>query len=79
MFFCTFEDAEHEFLGATPGKCGELPLEGVFQNGRQNHIYLYSRALNGMQMEQIDVFFYGFTFRNIKNTLLIKSNAEGAL
>ena len=33
---CTLKDAEQEFLGPTSGKCGELSLEGVFQNGRQN-------------------------------------------
>ena len=34
--FYVFGGAEQECLGPTSGKCGELSLEGVFQNGRQN-------------------------------------------
>ena len=37
MFFYVFLDADEEFLGPTSGKCGELSLEGVFQNGRQKN------------------------------------------
>ena len=36
MFSYRFEGAESEFLDPTSGKRGELPLEGVFQNGCQN-------------------------------------------
>ena len=39
MFFDVFGCAEPEFLGPTSGKCGELSLEGVFQNGRQNSTF----------------------------------------
>ena len=36
VFSYRFEDAESNERGLTSGKCGELSLEGVFQNGRQN-------------------------------------------
>ena len=36
VFSYRFEDAESNERGLTSGKCGELSLEGVFQNGGQN-------------------------------------------
>ena len=36
VFSYRFEDAESNERGLTSGKCGELSLEGVFQNGSQN-------------------------------------------
>ena len=36
VFSYRFEDAESNERGLTSGKCGELLLEGVFQNGGQN-------------------------------------------
>ena len=36
MNFDVFGGAEQECLGPTSGKCGELSVEGVVQNGRQN-------------------------------------------
>ena len=36
VFSDRFEDAESNERGLTSGKCGELSLEGTFQNGLQN-------------------------------------------
>ena len=36
VFSYRFEDAKSNERGLTSGKCGELSLEGVFQNGGQN-------------------------------------------
>ena len=36
VFSYRFEDVESNDRGLTSGKCGELSLEGVFQNGGQN-------------------------------------------
>ena len=36
VFSDRFEDAESNERGLTSGKCGELSLESVFQNGSQN-------------------------------------------
>ena len=36
VFSYRLEDAESNERGLTSGKCGELSLEGVFQNGGQN-------------------------------------------
>ena len=36
VFFYRFEDAESNERELTSGKCGELWLEGGFQNGGQN-------------------------------------------
>ena len=49
VFSYRFEDAESNERGLTSGKCGELSLEGVFQNGRQNTLNGHSgpkRSLN---------------------------------
>ena len=36
VFSYRIEDAKSNERGRTSGKCGELSLEGVFQNGGQN-------------------------------------------
>ena len=44
VFSYRFEDAESNERGLTSGKCGELSLEGVFQNGGQNTSNRHYRA-----------------------------------
>ena len=44
VFSYRFEDAESNERGLTSGKCGELSLEGVFQNGGQNTLNWYYGA-----------------------------------
>ena len=54
MFAYRFEGAKSEFLGPTSGKRGELPLEGVFQNGCQNTNNWHIKVHKGQQW----IYFY---------------------
>ena len=47
VFSYRFEDAESNERGLTSGKCGELSLEGVFQNGGQNTVNWHYGAKEG--------------------------------
>ena len=47
VFSYRFEDAELNERGLTSGKCGELSLEGVFQNGGQNTLKWHYGPLEG--------------------------------
>ena len=58
VFSYRFKDAKSNERGLTSGKCGELSLEGVFQNGGQNTLNLKLWRLKGSLNKVMSIRFY---------------------